>query len=222
VLINVNLELMKNELIGGLLIFLILILIEFIDLIRVIMLIMLKGSMKMELIYWIINITFPPLNSKRLILILLKTSSSNLCKLIENDKDILSKIGFVKEINENDFSKYLFIFLIQIIFLFILICLIDLNIFNKRINYLNNDQFDEDELDDDVLKERIYLISNKYLLNDPFICIDLIKKYPLKEDLAINHLTFSIQQGQCFGLLGFNGAGLIFFYFIIKFIYFIF
>jgi len=198
---------MKNELIGGLLIFLILILIEFLDLIRVIMLIMLKGSMKMELIYWIMNIIFPPLSSKRLILILLKSSSSSLCKLIENDKDILSKIGFIKEIKENDFWKYFFIILIQIIFLFILFCLIDLNIFNKNLNCLNDDQFDEDELDDDVLKERIHLMSNKYSLNDPFICIDLVKKYPLKEDLAINHLSFNIQQGQCFGLLGFNGAG---------------
>jgi len=204
---------MKNELIGSLIIFLMLILIEFFDLIRVILLIMSKGSMKMKFIYWIINIIFPPLNSKRLIAILLKNSSKNLCKLIENDKDILSKIGYIKEINENHIWKHFFILLIQIIFPFVCLCLIDINIniFNKKRNSLNENQFDEDELDDDVLKERNYLIEKKYHLNDPFICIDLVKKYPRKETLAINHLTFSVQQGQCFGLLGFNGAGCTFF-----------
>jgi len=202
-----NLELIRNELIGGLLILLILILIEFFDLIRVIILIMMKGSMKMQIIYWIINIIFPPLNSKRFISILLKSSSKNLCQFIENDKTILSKIGFIKEIKENDFWKHLILILIQIIFLFIFLCLIDINLFNKKINSLNDDQFDEDELDDDVLKERKDLMSNKYHFNDPFICIDITKKYPQKDNLAINHLTFSIKKGQCFGLLGFNGAG---------------
>lgn len=197
---------MKNSLIGGLLIYIILILIELIDLIRVLIIIILKDSSnKIYFIYWIMNIIFPSLNSKRLLIILLKNYSKNLCEIIENDKNILNKFVFSKEIKENDFWKYLFIYLIQIFILFLYLCLIDFNFFNKKIS-LNNSQFNPNEIDEDVLNERISLLSNNYLTN-PFICYDLIKKYPEKDNLSINHLTFTIQQGQCFGLLGFNGAG---------------
>jgi len=207
------LELMKNGLIGGLLIYVMLILIELIDLIRVIIIIIMnKNSFSMKIFYWLINILFVPLNSKRIITILLKSSSKSLCKLIENDKDILSKIGFEKEINSKDFWKHFILSLIQILILFVFLCLIDIGIVNEQINKLKinsiHHQFNPEELDENVLEERICLLSKKEsLVNVPLACVDIIKKYPRKENLALNHLTFHVQQGQCFGLLGFNGAG---------------
>ncbi|CAF1266993.1 unnamed protein product [Rotaria sp. Silwood1] len=222
-------KIMKNDLIAGLFILLLLILIEVFDIIRILIMIMMKYSVKLNIIYWLINIIFPSLNGKRLISILLLKSSKNLCKLIENDKYILSKMGFNQEINNNDFIKYLFIFLIQIILLFFILLLIDTNILNDKINkliykqnnYLNqqdeeeeeeeidddNDNDNDDDDDDDVLQERIKLISNNNFSLYPIVLYDIVKKYPYQQYLSINHLYCSIQQGECFGLLGFNGAG---------------
>jgi ABC-type multidrug transport system fused ATPase/permease subunit len=196
-------------LIGGLLIYLMLFFIELIDLIRILILIIMKGSNAMIICYWLLNLIFPPLNGKRLILILLKNSSKDLCKLIENDKQILSKLVFTKEIKEKDFNKHLIICFIHFVLLFVSLYLIDLNLFN--IDQPIDHQFDQEDVDEDVLQERIDLLSKQNYEDYSFVCKDIIKKYPQKENLAINHLTFSVQQGQCFGLLGFNGAGQSFF-----------
>ncbi|CAF3102775.1 unnamed protein product [Rotaria sp. Silwood2] len=135
--------------------------------------------------------------------------SKDLCYLIENDKSILSKIGLNKEINKNDFLKHILISLIQIILLFIIILLIDTNLLNNNINIINeeNDYFNEEELDDDVLEERKKLKNEKDLSLYPIVLFDIIKKYRNKEFPAINHLSFSIKQGECFALIGYNGAG---------------
>ena len=184
-----------------------LLLIELIDIIRMIIVIMNKGSRKGWSFYWLLNIIFPPLNGKRLIVILLKKESRNFCQLIENDKDILSKIGFNKEIKEKDWNIYIFISLIHLIFIFILLYFIDIGLFYQMINQNINDQFDQDDLDEDVLAERISLMNKDNLADYPFVSINIVKKYPGKDHLALNHLTFHVEQGECFGLLGFNGAG---------------
>ncbi|CAF1574911.1 unnamed protein product, partial [Rotaria sordida] len=152
---------------------------------------MMKNSIKLNLFYWLINIIFPPLNGKRLIGIILINSSKNLCKLIENDQYILSKMGFFKEINRNDFLKHILISLFQIISLFICLFLIDTNILNDKLFRLKNvsinnlnDELNEEELDDDVLQERITLISNKNLSLYPIVSFDIIKKYPHQQYLA--------------------------------------
>ena len=214
---------MKNELVGGLIMLIILILIEMLDIIRVMMNMVFKNNILKNRIYWIMNIMIPPLNSKRLISILMNKSSKKLCQLIENDENIRSKIGSFKEINENDLIKHLLIILIEIVLIFVILCLIDLKYFSKKVFYEKEEnEFDENDLDEDVLNERIHLLSNNYSFDDPFIAFDIVKKYPSKESLAINHLTFSIEQGQCFGLLGFNGAGisssLLFFSLLIVFV----
>ncbi|CAF4858804.1 unnamed protein product, partial [Rotaria sp. Silwood2] len=201
---------MKNDIIAGLFILLLLILIEIFDLIRIIIIIMMKYSIKFNKYYWLLNIIFPSLNGKRLIGILLMNLSKNLCYLVENDKHILSKMGLYKEINKNDLLKHIFISLIQIILLFIILLLIDINIFeNKIINKKDNDDdyFNEDELDDDVLEGRIKLKSLIDFSLYPIVLFDIIKKYRNQQYPAINHLSFSIQQGECFALIGFNGAG---------------
>ncbi|CAF3658697.1 unnamed protein product [Adineta steineri] len=198
-------KIIKNDLIGGLLIYLILILIEIFDLILCVILIMRKSqSWELEMLYWLMNIIFPSLNSKRLISIILNKSSNNLCKIILNDENILLKFGSIRRTNENDYLIYLLINLFQIIFFFFFLYLIDMNKFNKKI-HLNVDEedFNEDDIDEDVLEERNHIDIE---LN-PFVCYDLIKKYSSQSNLILNHLTFHVEKGECFGLLGFNGAG---------------
>ncbi|CAF2158208.1 unnamed protein product [Rotaria magnacalcarata] len=229
-------KMMKNPLIGSLIILLMLIFIELIDLVRIIILIMMKNSLKLNFFYWLINILFPSLNGKRLIGILLIKSSKSLCKFIENDQNLLIYFQFNKEISENNFSLHLFIFLIQIIFLFIILLFIDTNIFNQLLiklkeflfknNQLNKDEDDDEDEDedddndsddaklkekqeenDDVLNERNNLLMENNFSMYPIVLIDIIKKYSQKKSLAINNISFSVHQGECFGLLGFNGAG---------------
>ena len=208
-----SIGIMKNELIGGLLILLLLFLIESLDLIRMILLIAMKGSKKGRIFYWLSNVIFPPLNGKRLVALLLKSSSKSLCKLIENDEKILSIFGSVHEIKSEHFWIHLSISLIHLILLFVCLYLIDIDLLKIQKNEIINDSFEEEELDDDVYQERIDLLSEANYSEDALVCIDIVKKYSEKENLAINHLTFRVQQGQCFGLLGFNGAGLFYFSF---------
>ena len=200
---------MKNDLIGSLLIFIILIFIELIDFIRILIRIMMKNNVEIDVFYWLINLMCPSLNGKRLVSIILRNSSKNLCQLIENDQTILLKIGFHKELNVNDFFKHLFISLSQIFLSFFFLCLIDMKMFNidRLFNRNDNQQFNEDELDEDVRDERIRLLSQLPSSNDQILCLDLTKKYAEQLHLTINHLTFAVRQGECFALLGFNGAG---------------
>lgn len=199
---------MKNELLGGLVIYVMLILIEMCDLIRVLIFIIIKKSSWRSLIYWSMNLLIPPLNAKRLISILMKKSSKKLCQLIENEKEILLKIGSYKEIHEDHLMKHICIIFIEIFLCLIILCLNDLKYFSRKEFVKNSEnEFDENEIDEDVLNERIHLLSSNYSMDDPFIALDIVKKYPQKDLLAVNHLTFSIEHGQCFGLLGFNGAG---------------
>ncbi|UJR24690.1 hypothetical protein I4U23_006063 [Adineta vaga] len=200
----------KNDLIGGILIYFLLILIEIFDLIRILILLIVKNTNRYKMIYWIMNIVLPPLNSKRLIAILLKSSTRRLCQILENDQTLLSKIGIIQQENKDDFFKHLFISFIQMFLLFFILCLIDIGFLTmKAKNFeFDDDDDDDDEIDDDVLNERTNLLSNRDdYLNEPLLCLDIVKKYPQKFNLAIDHLTFHVQRGQCFGLLGFNGAG---------------
>ena len=44
-------------------------------------------------------------------------------------------------------------------------------------------------------------------LSDVLLVTDLSKKYSRKGKLAVDHLSFGVKSGECFGLLGVNGAG---------------
>eukprot|EP00560_Eucampia_antarctica_P008117 CAMPEP_0197826650 /NCGR_PEP_ID=MMETSP1437-20131217/3581_1 /TAXON_ID=49252 ORGANISM="Eucampia antarctica, Strain CCMP1452" /NCGR_SAMPLE_ID=MMETSP1437 /ASSEMBLY_ACC=CAM_ASM_001096 /LENGTH=1876 /DNA_ID=CAMNT_0043427175 /DNA_START=276 /DNA_END=5906 /DNA_ORIENTATION=- len=64
---------------------------------------------------------------------------------------------------------------------------------------------DETPLDDDVAEEvnRIYNAEG----NDDLIVLSDLTKVYNGTKLAVDHLTFGIPAGECFGLLGINGAG---------------
>lgn len=188
--------------------YLMLLLIEMVDIIRVLIFVMMKNVLWKKGIYWLVNVLIPPLNGKRLISILMKRSWKKLCRLLESDESIVSKMGSLKEINENDLFKHCLIIFIENCFIFVILCLIDLKYFGRKEMLKDEEEeFDESEIDEDVIDERRRVLSNEIWMVDPFVVMDIVKKYPNKDVLAINHLTFSIEHGQCFGLLGFNGAG---------------
>ncbi|XP_018647577.1 hypothetical protein Smp_056290 [Schistosoma mansoni] len=83
---------------------------------------------------------------------------------------------------------------------------------NKSIN--DNDNHDEDNNnseDEDVHAERLRIMKadKEGYLNS--LCsvavINLTKFFPLKKKPSVNRLTFAVRPGECFGLLGVNGAG---------------
>ncbi|CAH2037510.1 unnamed protein product, partial [Iphiclides podalirius] len=61
--------------------------------------------------------------------------------------------------------------------------------------------------DSDVAAERAFVhgLTRQQIAQQSLVCKDLTKYY--KDFLAVNRLTFAVHRGECFGLLGVNGAG---------------
>ncbi|CAG9584632.1 unnamed protein product [Danaus chrysippus] len=61
--------------------------------------------------------------------------------------------------------------------------------------------------DSDVANERqtVKALTRNELTQQSLVCRDLTKYY--KDFLAVNRLSFAVHKGECFGLLGINGAG---------------
>lgn len=93
----------------------------------------------------------------------------------------------------------------------ILVILIELNVFTFCFKYIKrpiHDQPRKDIEDDDVINEhdRVSMISPKDLAVRAF---ELRKVYNqwTKPLIATKHLSFGLEYGDCFALLGINGAG---------------
>jgi ABC-type polysaccharide/polyol phosphate transport system ATPase subunit len=65
----------------------------------------------------------------------------------------------------------------------------------------------------DVEKERERVYRGDYSSNAPLVVCDLYKEYRKKPrpKVALNKLCLVVEEGECFGLLGENGAGMFFF-----------
>jgi ABC-type glutathione transport system ATPase component len=61
----------------------------------------------------------------------------------------------------------------------------------------------------DVTREREHVANGDYSPTAPLVICDLYKEYPRKPrpKVALNKLTLIVEEGECFGLLGENGAG---------------
>ncbi len=79
--------------------------------------------------------------------------------------------------------------------------------------------FQENTLDDDVLAERhriLGLQTTTSVTEGQLDCLtvnNLVKYYPIRKVLAVNHLTFGAKRGEAFGLLGYNVRKEIVFFF---------
>ena len=199
---------------GALFILFLLYLIELFDFIRIFMLIALKNVRQMNIVYWLMNTIFPSLNGKRLFSYFLSSSSKDLCHLIRNDREIRSKIGLVNEVTPDHLWKHCLLAFAHLLLVTLVLCLIDVGFFQEKIQRLThdvsaiNEPFDDEQLDEDVRQERLQLLSSSAHRDDhSLLLLDVLKRYAGQTRCAVNHLTLSIDQGQCFGLLGFNGAG---------------
>ena len=67
---------------------------------------------------------------------------------------------------------------------------------------------DEDETEIDVRKEKIAVLRREFD-TDPVVVKNLQKVYRsrMRKFVAVNNLSFHVPKGECFGLLGVNGAG---------------
>ncbi|CAF4517350.1 unnamed protein product [Rotaria sp. Silwood2] len=105
------------------------------------------------------------------------------------------------------------ILVLHISLLLLLIIIIDTSLLKFSFSFLYKSNFDENTLDDDVLAERsrILDLQTNIFVDDEHIDYltvnDLVKYYPRRKILAVNHLTFGAKRGEAFGLLGYNGAG---------------
>ncbi|CAG7721592.1 unnamed protein product [Allacma fusca] len=61
--------------------------------------------------------------------------------------------------------------------------------------------------DEDVHEERQLVLTNSYDPSSVLVAQTLTKFYRKKEHPAVNGIAFAIRRGECFGLLGINGAG---------------
>jgi ABC-type multidrug transport system ATPase subunit len=65
---------------------------------------------------------------------------------------------------------------------------------------------DHEEIDEDVAAENERIANGSSTIDDIIVINKLTKYYP-NGTLAVNKVSLGIPLGQCFGLLGINGAG---------------
>ena len=91
-----------------------------------------------------------------------------------------------------------------------ILIVIDSGLLQFPLSCFYQSNFDETSLDNDVLAERhrvLGLQTHTYGDEeniDHLTVNDLVKYYPMRKVLAVNHLTFGAKRGEAFGLLGYN------------------
>jgi ATP-binding cassette, subfamily A (ABC1), member 3 len=75
----------------------------------------------------------------------------------------------------------------------------------RKFRSLSNEESQEDEIDEDVASEN-ERVANGTANDDTIVMNKLTKRYP-NGKLAVHTVSLGIPSGQCFGLLGINGAG---------------
>uniref|UniRef100_A0A1B6D889 ABC transporter domain-containing protein n=2 Tax=Clastoptera arizonana TaxID=38151 RepID=A0A1B6D889_9HEMI len=93
---------------------------------------------------------------------------------------------------------------------YLLTFLLEYDVFNKLLDIKTKKVyfFPPEDIDEDVLSERDRIESGD-VKEDVLVIKDLCKVYRKNGSLhpVVNHLTLGIKKGECFGLLGLNGAG---------------
>ncbi|KAM9100986.1 phospholipid-transporting ATPase ABCA3-like isoform 4-T10 [Sarcophilus harrisii] len=149
-----------------------------------------------------------------------------LCKFLETAGQKCLKLNTVPENiyswKQFGIGKYLTSMVISGFIFFLLLFFIETNFFWKlKISLYKI--FEREKLsqvqtetslifkDPDVENERERILDSlqQLLQATPLIAKELTKVYSqrLKSVLAVNKISFTVQRGECFGLLGFNGAG---------------
>ncbi len=176
---------------------------------------LIKNNFLQALIYWILNVISPSINAQAIITYIL-AQKSQFCKILSlMDFDIFHKIG------DDTIGLNWVILFIHIVLLLLLLIAIDTGLlrFSFRSSSIPSN-FNESLLDDDVRAERNRVLNlnpspkrhnsintddhSQEYETDHLTVHDLVKRYPSRSVLAVNHLTFGAKRGEAFGLLGYN------------------
>jgi hypothetical protein len=167
-----------------------------------------KSTSVQKLLYWLFNIISPSINAQVIVTYIL-AQKSEFCKLITGPLGTGdSEMSLFKSIGDDTIGWNAAILVLHILLLLLIV--IDSGLLQFSFSCLYKSDFDENTLDTDVLAERHRLLqSQTNALEDGehidhLIVNDLVKYYPIRKVLAVNHLTFGAKRGEAFGLLGYN------------------
>jgi hypothetical protein len=163
-----------------------------------------------KLIYWLLNIISPSINAQVIVTYIL-AQKSQFCRFWTNPLGASNpQLSFFKSLGDDTIDWNVVILVLHILLFLTLIITIDSGLLQFSFSCLYKPNFDSNKLDNDVLAERHRVLgSQTNILEDNehidhLTVNDLVKYYPRRKVLAVNHLTFSAKRGEAFGLLGYN------------------
>lgn len=163
-----------------------------------------------KFLYWFFNIISPNINAQALITYIL-AQKSTFCQRYANESSGVPGSDIWKSIGDDTIGWNITLLILHIILLLILLIVIDSGLLQSRFSYFQQSNFDENTLDNDVLTERHRILNSTETTTseleerqDYLTVNNLVKYYPKKDVLAVNHLTFGAKRGEAFGLLGYN------------------
>jgi hypothetical protein len=158
-------------------------------------------SIIIYILRWSLLLIFPNVNVFTLIVAILRSYS---CPFDDSSPE------FSDERYPNKILIHTLIFIGQFLIYFILLILIDTCKFT-RIGRSRKGIINQHEEDNDVAAERYRIdsMNNENKQNESLIVDNLSKRYFGSNIQAVNRLTFAVPHRQCFGLLGFNGSGML-------------
>ncbi|CAF0858674.1 unnamed protein product [Adineta steineri] len=207
-------KLFKSDILGGMTICLILMIIDFVSISIQVHVPTDTGASAEKLLYCLFNIIFPTINSQVIITYILARKSQS-CNLTNAETIIAGgpDLSLFRPIGDNSIRWNIVILVLHIVVFLFLLIMIDSGLLHFSFSYFYKPNFNENTLDDDVLTERHRVLGIQTHTFEDEEDVDhltvknLVKYYPRKKILAVDHLTFGAKRGEAFGLLGYNGAG---------------
>ncbi|CAF4052910.1 unnamed protein product [Adineta steineri] len=200
-------KLFKNDILGGIAICFILTITFFISPIALPTVDIIESESAQKLLYWLLNITCPTINA-RVIITYILARKDQYCKT-----SIIQITAYSRDDTLYEFIWNIVIFVLHIVVFFFLLIIIDSGLLQFSFSCFYKSNFNENTLNDDVLAERYRVLGMQtHTFEDEenvdhLIVKNLVKYYPRRKVLAVDHLTFGARRGEAFGLLGYNGAG---------------
>ncbi|CAF1480964.1 unnamed protein product, partial [Adineta steineri] len=207
-------KLFKNDILGGITICFVLIILHSTNIIFSVLRTHIISISVQKLLYWLFSIIFPTINSQAIITHIL-AHESQFCKVViaEIKADPSDDTSYFEPIGDDTMCWNIVILVLHIVIFLFLLIIIDSGLLQFSFSSSYKSNFNENTLDDDVLAERHRVLGTQtYTFEDEenvdhLIVKNLVKYYPRRKTLAVDHLTFSARRGEAFGLLGYNGAG---------------
>lgn len=159
---------------------------------------LIKSTGVQKFLYWLFNILCPSINAQALITYILARRST-FCQTFPGER-----------FGDDTIGGNIVILILHTLLLLSLLIVIDCGLMHFSWSNDHQGNFDENTLDNDVLVERRRVLGQGNQENniDHLTVKNLVKFYPRRKVLAVNHLTFGAKRGEAFGLLGYNVSDL--------------